>query len=116
MWNARSHHVSAKPGGGHVAARPATGDLLRRDAHQMVRDQVFRPAAPEPAQTGQDAPLVRDRRREHDVECAEPIGRDEQELVVLTKTEHGLERQVVTDVAFVPMTGQAEAPRRGDGP
>jgi protein-L-isoaspartate(D-aspartate) O-methyltransferase len=37
-----------------------------------------------------------------------PLGKDFQDLVVLTKTATGVERQVVAPVRFVPMTGEAE--------
>ena len=36
-----------------------------------------------------------------------PLGENPlaQELVVLTKTDHGIEREVIAGVVFVPMTG-----------
>jgi protein-L-isoaspartate(D-aspartate) O-methyltransferase len=37
-----------------------------------------------------------------------PLGRWEQNLVVVTKTDHGFEREVITGVRFVPMTGKAQ--------
>jgi protein-L-isoaspartate(D-aspartate) O-methyltransferase len=37
-----------------------------------------------------------------------PVGTDRQELVLLRKTEHGLEQEEVLPVRFVPMTGIAE--------
>jgi protein-L-isoaspartate(D-aspartate) O-methyltransferase len=37
-----------------------------------------------------------------------PIGRDDQRLVRVTKTETGLEREVLGGVRFVPMTGKAQ--------
>ncbi len=37
-----------------------------------------------------------------------PVGRGSQDLVVVTRTEQGLERHVETPVRFVPMTGKAE--------
>ena len=38
-----------------------------------------------------------------------PVGRGVQDLVVVTKTERGLEREVIEAVRFVPMTGKAQA-------
>ncbi len=37
-----------------------------------------------------------------------PVGRGSQDLVVVTRTEQGLEQRVETPVRFVPMTGKAE--------
>ncbi len=37
-----------------------------------------------------------------------PVGRGVQDLVVITKTERGLEREVIEAVRFVPMTGKAQ--------
>ena len=37
-----------------------------------------------------------------------PVGAMEQELLVVTKTEHGLERESVVPVRFVPMTGRVQ--------
>jgi protein-L-isoaspartate(D-aspartate) O-methyltransferase len=37
-----------------------------------------------------------------------PVGRDEQRLVRITKTEKGFHREVVAGVRFVPMTGRAQ--------
>ena len=37
-----------------------------------------------------------------------PVGRFHQELVVLRKDEHGIHRESVADVRFVPMTGAAQ--------
>ncbi len=37
-----------------------------------------------------------------------PVGRDDQRLVRVTKTETGLEREVLAGVRFVPMTGKAQ--------
>ncbi len=47
-----------------------------------------------------------------------PLGKDLQDLVVLTKTPTGVERQVVAPVRFVPMTGEAEKepPERREPP
>jgi protein-L-isoaspartate(D-aspartate) O-methyltransferase len=46
-----------------------------------------------------------------------PVGAGfDQELVVITRTERGTRREVVTAVRFVPMTGQAQRPRRADPP
>jgi protein-L-isoaspartate(D-aspartate) O-methyltransferase len=36
-----------------------------------------------------------------------PVGRGDQDLVVITKTEHGLKTEVIDAVRFVPMTGKA---------
>jgi protein-L-isoaspartate(D-aspartate) O-methyltransferase len=38
-----------------------------------------------------------------------PVGRNEQKLVVITRTEQGLLTEVAADVRFVPMTGRAQA-------
>jgi protein-L-isoaspartate(D-aspartate) O-methyltransferase len=40
-----------------------------------------------------------------------PVGRDEQKLVVISRTERGLLTDVVTYVRFVPMTGRARSDR-----
>ncbi len=37
-----------------------------------------------------------------------PLGAGVQDLVVATKTEHGIVRETVTAVRFVPMTGKAQ--------
>jgi len=37
-----------------------------------------------------------------------PVGKYLQELVLITKTEHGIEKRSVAPVAFVPMRGEAE--------
>jgi protein-L-isoaspartate(D-aspartate) O-methyltransferase len=42
-----------------------------------------------------------------------PVGRSDQELVVMTRTEKGWDRRVVTLVRFVPMTGKAQQDRKG---
>jgi protein-L-isoaspartate(D-aspartate) O-methyltransferase len=39
-----------------------------------------------------------------------PVGRASQELVVLRRTPHGIERRSILPVRFVPMTGEAQAP------
>jgi protein-L-isoaspartate(D-aspartate) O-methyltransferase len=44
-----------------------------------------------------------------------PVGRGEQNLVRITKTETGLKREVLAPVRFVPMTGKAQDDRgKGD--
>ena len=40
-----------------------------------------------------------------------PLGNGGQELVLLRKTDSGLEREVSLPVRFVPMTGEAMKPR-----
>ena len=37
-----------------------------------------------------------------------PVGRGEQDLVRITRTEKGFSREVITSVMFVPMTGKAQ--------
>ena len=37
-----------------------------------------------------------------------PVGGEEQDLVLLVKTERGLERERVLPVMFVPMTGEVQ--------
>ena len=37
-----------------------------------------------------------------------PVGGEEQDLVRITRTEKGYDRQVIAPVRFVPMTGKAE--------
>ena len=37
-----------------------------------------------------------------------PLGRMQQQLVRITRTKSGFEREVITDVRFVPMTGKAQ--------
>ena len=50
-------------------------------------DEVAGPLEPEPRQAGQDAALVGDRRRQDDVERAEPVGRDEEQAVVADRVQ-----------------------------
>jgi protein-L-isoaspartate(D-aspartate) O-methyltransferase len=40
-----------------------------------------------------------------------PVGRDEQDLVRITRTETGFQREVLAPVRFVPMTGKAQEDR-----
>jgi protein-L-isoaspartate(D-aspartate) O-methyltransferase len=40
-----------------------------------------------------------------------PVGEGSQDLIVLTRTEGGLERRSVIPVRFVPMTGRAQQER-----
>ena len=40
-----------------------------------------------------------------------PVGRLNQDLLVVTRTDDGFERKTITGVRFVPMTGKAEEPR-----
>lgn len=40
-----------------------------------------------------------------------PIGRDDQQLVRITRTESGYQREVLAPVRFVPMTGEAQEHR-----
>jgi protein-L-isoaspartate(D-aspartate) O-methyltransferase len=42
-----------------------------------------------------------------------PVGEDEQELLVLTRTKTGFEERRVLPVRFVPMTGEAQGQRQG---
>ena len=37
-----------------------------------------------------------------------PVGRFEQHLVRITRTPTGFDREVITQVRFVPMTGKAQ--------
>src|SRR5208283_638699 len=39
-----------------------------------------------------------------------PVGKEEQELLVFTRTETGFTREVIAPVRFVPMTGKAQQP------
>ncbi len=41
-----------------------------------------------------------------------PVGRDEQNLVRITRTEGGLKREILAPVRFVPMTGKAQGQQR----
>ncbi len=41
-----------------------------------------------------------------------PVGRDVQDLVVITRTERGTTTRVIAAVRFVPMTGKAQGRRR----
>jgi protein-L-isoaspartate(D-aspartate) O-methyltransferase len=45
-----------------------------------------------------------------------PVGTYDQELRVITRTEHGFEERSVLPVVFVPMTGEAQAPAREPKP
>ena len=89
----RPRSAAARPAGrassGRAGRRPSAGvsraaarDVLGRDADEVVRDEVRGPVEPEPRQAGQDPALVRDRRRQDDVERAEAVRRDEQQPVV----------------------------------
>ena len=40
-----------------------------------------------------------------------PVGREEQDLVKITRTEQGYKREVIAPVRFVPMTGKAQRDR-----
>jgi protein-L-isoaspartate O-methyltransferase len=40
-----------------------------------------------------------------------PVGRGEQELVVVEKSEQGVVQRATLPVRFVPMTGEAQRPR-----
>jgi protein-L-isoaspartate(D-aspartate) O-methyltransferase len=40
-----------------------------------------------------------------------PVGAEEQDLVRITRTEKGYDRQVIAPVRFVPMTGKSEHER-----
>jgi protein-L-isoaspartate(D-aspartate) O-methyltransferase len=40
-----------------------------------------------------------------------PVGRRDQELVLITRTERGFEREQIVPVRFVPMTGKAQTDR-----
>src|SRR5450759_4310311 len=71
---------------------------IRRD--EMVGHDPGRLREPEPRQPGEHHPLVRDRRRQHDVEGGQPIRGDEQESVRAHRVQ-------VTDLA-----GADECPRR----
>ena len=37
-----------------------------------------------------------------------PVGRDDQDLVRITRTDRGFDREVIAPVRFVPMTGKAQ--------
>ncbi len=39
-----------------------------------------------------------------------PVGRHDQQLVRITRTDTGLKREVLAPVQFVPMTGKAQGP------
>ena len=41
-----------------------------------------------------------------------PVGRFSQEILIVTKTEGGATTEAVLPVRFVPMTGEAQRPRR----
>jgi protein-L-isoaspartate(D-aspartate) O-methyltransferase len=45
-----------------------------------------------------------------------PVGRDFQDLVVITRTDRGLVSEVIDAVRFVPMTGKAAAAKGGEPP
>ena len=49
----------------------------------MVRHDVRQLAEPPQRQLGQDLALVRDRRRQHDVVDAHPVGGDQDEVVTV---------------------------------
>jgi protein-L-isoaspartate(D-aspartate) O-methyltransferase len=40
-----------------------------------------------------------------------PVGREDQELVRITRSKTGFEREVIAPVRFVPMTGKAQVHR-----
>jgi protein-L-isoaspartate(D-aspartate) O-methyltransferase len=41
-----------------------------------------------------------------------PVGRTDQQLIRVTRTETGFEQEVITGVRFVPMTGKAQEKTR----
>jgi protein-L-isoaspartate(D-aspartate) O-methyltransferase len=79
------------------------GDGYRGWVEAAPFDAVLLTAAPEAV----PAPLVAQLREGGRMVL--PVGReDDQELVRLVKTPHGLERERLAPVRFVPMTGEAE--------
>ena len=50
------------------------GKISEIDAQEMMRDERLEAVEPEGGDLRQDLPLVRDAVREHDVECGEPVG------------------------------------------
>src|SRR5581483_3075699 len=65
---------------------------VRTETEQVVRDEVAGLREPVPGEAGEDASLVRDLGRQHDVERRDAVARDEQQPVVV-------EREEFTDLA-----------------
>jgi hypothetical protein len=84
---------------------PAVGQVVRVGREQVVGNDAGRLDEPEAREAGQDAALVRDRRREHDVEGGQPVAGDEQEAVLP-------DREQVADLARAD-EGVSERHRRG---
>ena len=79
--------TSAAPADHHPAAqvvglgRPEPAGIRGSVPSRWFGTMAGRLGEPEPRQAGQHAALVRDRRRQHDVEGGDPVRRDEQQAV-----------------------------------
>ncbi len=87
---------------GYAGVHLRTGDGYRGWLEEAPFDRVILTAAPREI----PEPLI-DQLAVGGILVA-PVGEGVQDLVVVRKTEHGLERRTVEAVRFVPMTGEAE--------
>ena len=91
-------------GFGEVVVR--TGDGFRGWPEEAPFDAILVTAAPDEV----PAPLLEQLRAGGRIVI--PIGTGNQELIRVTRTERGFERESLLPVRFVPMTGEARQPRR----
>src|SRR5690606_19464323 len=59
----------------------------RIDARQVIRNDVAQTIEPEIRQRGEQHALAGDRVRQHDVECRDAIGRDDQQVLVVDSVD-----------------------------
>ena len=100
----RSRRLLADLGYGNVEVR--TGDGYRGWPDEAPFDAIVVAAAPDhvpPALVEQLAVGAR---------LVIPVGRFTQEILIVTKTAEGSTTEAVLPVRFVPMTGEAQRPRR----
>jgi len=90
---------------GYANVRVATGDGYRGWPEAAPFDAILLTAAPEKV----PQPLLDQLKTGG--RMVVPLGRFVQDLVVLTKTDGGVAREVVAPVRFVPMTGEAQGER-----
>jgi len=86
-----------------VAVR--TGDGFRGWPEEAPFDAILVTAAPDEV----PAPLLEQLKQGGRIVI--PVGTGSQELIRMTRTEHGFEREELLPVRFVPMTGEARQPR-----
>jgi len=90
-------------GFGEVSVR--TGDGYRGWAEEAPFDAILVTAAPDQV----PEPLLEQLKLGGRIVI--PLGTGNQELIRMTRTEHGFDRESLLPVRFVPMTGEARQPR-----